>query len=144
MDAPTRTPAHRALVELEREGTLHALITQNVDGLHHAAGQIAGASTEIHGTSARRRACRAASAARCPRRSHGSRRRGRPPCLDCSGILKSATISFGEHLVPDDLQRVAARRGPTPRCTSRSGRRSSCYPAAGLPEIALRNGKAVS
>ena len=62
-----------------------------------------------------------------------------PGCIECGGILKSATISFGENLVPDDLQRsqVAAARADVFLAIGTS---LAVYPAAGLPEIALRNG----
>ena len=62
-----------------------------------------------------------------------------PPCLFCGGIIKSATISFGENLVADDLQRsqqAAARADVFVAVGTSLG----VYPAAGLPEIALRNG----
>ena len=62
-----------------------------------------------------------------------------PPCLDCGGMLKSATISFGENLVPDDLDR-AQRRGRAADVFLAVGTSLGVYPAAGLPEIALRNG----
>ena len=62
-----------------------------------------------------------------------------PECVECGGILKSATISFGENLVPEDLHRsqVAAARADVFLAIGTS---LAVYPAAGLPEIALRNG----
>ena len=62
-----------------------------------------------------------------------------PGCTECGGILKSATISFGENLVPGDLERsqVAAGRADVFLAIGTS---LGVYPAAGLPEIALRNG----
>jgi NAD-dependent deacetylase len=130
--------SHFALVELERKRALHMLVTQNVDGLHHLAGQSPEIVVEIHGNA--------------HGEVHGLRwrgpmdetlaRRGRrrdPPCLFCGGIIKSATISFGENLVVEDLER-------SQQAASRSdvfvavGTSLGVYPAAGLPEIALRNG----
>ena len=61
-------------------------------------------------------------------------------CLECGGILKSATISFGENLVPEDLDRVAARARVGRDVFLALGTSLGVYPAAGLPEIALRNG----
>jgi len=92
---------HRALAALERRGTLTGIVTQNVDGLHQAAGSDPALVIEIHGN---------ANATRCvscrDRRPMDETlervRNGEedPPCLLCGGILKSATISFGEGLDP--------------------------------------------
>jgi NAD-dependent deacetylase len=132
--------AHDALVTLERKGRLHDLVTQNVDGLHHAAGQSAELVVEIHGN------VREAKCMTCGWRGpmHETLDRVRageddPACLDCGGILKSATISFGENLVPDDLRRaqLASARADVFLAIGTS---LVVYPAAGLPEIALRNG----
>jgi NAD-dependent deacetylase len=131
---------HRALVELERRGRLHALVTQNVDGLHHAAGQSPGIVVEIHGN------VREAKCLDCDWRGPMAETLARveagevdPCCEWCGGILKSATISFGENLVADDLVRsqVAAGRADVFLALGTS---LTVYPAAGLPEIALRNG----
>jgi len=132
--------AHRALVDLERKQRLHALVTQNVDGLHHAAGQNPAIVVEIHGN------VREAKCMTCGWRGPmaGTLDRVRageedPACTECGGILKSATISFGENLVPDDLHRsqLAAARADVFLAIGTS---LAVYPAAGLPEIALRNG----
>jgi NAD-dependent deacetylase len=132
--------AHHGLVELERKHRLHALVTQNVDGLHHAAGQSPEIVVEIHGN------VREAKCMVCDWRGpmHATLERVRageddPGCTVCGGILKSATISFGENLVAADLQRsqVAAGRADVFLAIGTS---LSVYPAAGLPEIALRNG----
>ena len=132
--------AHRALVDLERKHALHGLVTQNVDGLHHAAGQSPEIVVEIHGN------VREVKCMSCDMRApdgHALERvpRGEddPRCRDCGGILKSATISFGENLVAEDLrraQKIAARADVF--CAL--GTSLGVYPAAALPEIALRNG----
>jgi NAD-dependent deacetylase len=133
-------PAHHALVDLERRDNLHALVTQNVDGLHHAAGQSPEIVIEIHGN------VRDAKCMSCDWRGpmHETLERVRageadPACAHCGGILKSATISFGENLVAADLHRsqVAAGRADVFLAIGTS---LAVYPAAGLPEIALRNG----
>ena len=62
-----------------------------------------------------------------------------PECLDCGGMLKSATISFGENLVPEDLDR-AQRARSAPTCSSPSAPRSASTRPPALPEIALSNG----
>jgi NAD-dependent deacetylase len=132
--------AHHALVGLEHNDKLHALVTQNVDGLHHAAGQSPEVVIEIHGN------VRDAKCMSCDWRGpmHETLERVRageddPRCEHCGGILKSATISFGENLVAADLQRsqVAAGRADVFLAIGTS---LAVYPAAGLPEIALRNG----
>ncbi len=132
--------AHRALVDLERKGALQALVTQNVDGLHHAAGQSPDLVVEIHGN------VREAKCMSCGWRGpmHETLERvrageGDPRCTHCGGILKSATISFGENLVPDDLHRsqLAAARADLFLALGTS---LAVYPAAALPEIALRSG----
>ncbi len=100
---------HRALVDIERRGNLTGIVTQNVDGLHQAAGSDPARVIEIHGN---------ANATRCV--SCGDRRpmdealeRVRageedPGCLVCGGILKSTTISFGENLDPQVVMRAEA------------------------------------
>jgi NAD-dependent deacetylase len=98
---------HLALAELDRRGVLHALITQNVDGLHHAAGVDPGRIVEVHGN-VRDWACLTCGA-RGPMADALARVRAGeddPPCPACGGIIKSATISFGQSLVPDDIQRA--------------------------------------
>jgi NAD-dependent deacetylase len=100
---------HRALVDLEHSGRLTALITQNVDGLHQAAGSDPSVVVEVHGT-VRDVMCldcgdRAPMATAVERVQAGE---ADPPCRRCGGILKSATISFGQSLVPADLARADA------------------------------------
>src|SRR5918998_3451555 len=100
---------HRALVTLERRGNLDTLITQNVDGLHQAAGNDPARVVEVHGT-IRQVMCMSCDE-RTPMREALDRVRAGetdPPCRTCGGILKSATISFGQNLVPDDIERAAA------------------------------------
>jgi NAD-dependent deacetylase len=98
---------HRALVSLERSGRLHTLVTQNVDGLHQAAGSDPGKVVEIHGT------LNEVECLACAERAPMSRALDRviageedPECRSCGGILKSATISFGQGLVSRDLERA--------------------------------------
>ncbi len=103
---------HRALVHLETRGKLHTLITQNVDELHQRAGSDPARVVEIHGTT-RKVAClscewRAEMGVALERVRAGEED---PSCPDCGGILKSATVSFGQSLDAVDLRRseVAAR-----------------------------------
>jgi NAD-dependent deacetylase len=104
---------HRALVDLERQGRLAAIVTQNIDGLHQTAGSSPELVHEIHGTiweavclSCQRRTPMADVLARVDAGEDD------PPCLVCDGIQKSATISFGQSLDADVLDAsVEAARG---------------------------------
>jgi NAD-dependent deacetylase len=96
---------HRALVSLERGGTLRALVTQNIDGLHQRAGSDPAVVIEVHGTvwQAECLSC----GVRQPMRAVLDRvdaGEEDPACLDCGGLLKSATISFGQALRADVWQ----------------------------------------
>ena len=97
---------HRALVHLEGSGKLHTLITQNIDELHQRAGSDPSKVVEIHGTT-RKAAClscdwRAEMEVVLDRVRAGEED---PPCPECGGILKSATVSFGQALDPVNLHR---------------------------------------
>jgi NAD-dependent deacetylase len=98
---------HRALATLEQCGKLHALVTQNIDGLHQLAGNSSEKVIEVHGT-VREVVCMACSALTPMQTVLDRVRAGEedPPCLDCGGILKSATISFGQALVPEVIDRA--------------------------------------
>jgi NAD-dependent deacetylase len=98
---------HRALVALERRGKLRALVTQNIDELHQRAGQSPALVVEVHG-SMRRVVCWACGR-RAPMEDALARVRAGeddPRCRDCGGILKSDTISFGQALVPEVIDRA--------------------------------------
>ena len=97
---------HRALVHLERRGKLHTLITQNVDELHQRAGSDPARVVEVHGTT-RKVGClscdyRAEMEVALERVRAGE---ADPDCPRCGGLLKSATVSFGQSLDPEDLRR---------------------------------------
>ncbi len=140
---------HRALVALERRGGLDTLVTQNVDGLHQAAGSDPDRVIEIHGTM-REVVCMSCGM-RTPmpdvlERVHAGEED--PPCTaiigggTCSGILKSATISFGQNLVAEDLVR-AERAARACDLLLAVGSTLSVYPAAGLVPTAQRSGASV-
>ena len=135
---------HRALAELERRANLHTLVTQNVDGLHQAAGSSPAIVIEIHGTvhDAKCLDC----GWRGPMEDTLARVRAGdddPTCLECGGMLKSATISFGESLVAEDLVR-AQRAAAGADVFLAVGTSLGVYPAAALPEHALRAGAALA
>jgi len=131
---------HRALVDIERRGNLSGIITQNVDGLHQAAGSNPTLVVEVHGTMQATRCTRC----RDQRPMDETLDRVRageedPPCLVCGGILKSATISFGENLDPDVLDR-AHLIAQSVNVFIVVGSSLSVYPAAGLAPTASRSG----
>jgi len=95
-------PGHRALADLEKHGRLHALITQNIDGLHLVAGNSKARVFEVHGN-LHQSICMSCGY-KGPMQAVLDRVRAGeadPPCRDCGGILKSDTISFGQQLVPE-------------------------------------------
>lgn len=98
---------HRALLALEANNTLHTLVTQNVDGLHEAAGSSPDLIVEIHGTT-RRVMCLDCDDGAPMERALERVRAGEedPACKSCGGILKAATVSFGQSLPVTGLQRA--------------------------------------
>ncbi len=131
---------HRALAELERRADLTLLVTQNIDGLHQRAGTSPERVVEIHGN-AHETKCLGCGA-RTPMTETLERVRAGDPdpaCERCGAILKSATISFGESLVPADLARSQAAASDADLFLA-IGTSLAVYPAAGLPELALGAG----
>ncbi|HVL57809.1 MAG TPA: Sir2 family NAD-dependent protein deacetylase [Burkholderiaceae bacterium] len=100
---------HLALVTLEQRGKLHALITQNIDELHQVAGNSPHKVIEVHGT-IRRVMCWDCGERRPMLDALARVRAGEadPACARCGGILKSDTISFGQALVPETIDRAMA------------------------------------
>jgi NAD-dependent protein deacetylase/lipoamidase len=131
---------HVALAELERKGRLHTLVTQNIDGLHQRAGSSPGIVVEIHGT-VRDVVCMSCGERAPMQRALDRVRAGEadPPCRSCGGILKSATISFGQNLVREDLAR-AQRAAQRCDVFLAVGTSLTVYPVAYLPELALASG----
>jgi NAD-dependent deacetylase len=127
---------HLALAELERRGHLDLVITQNVDGLHQLAGSSPERVVEIHGT-IREVVCLACGERAPMERALDRVRAGEedPPCTSCGGILKSATISFGQSLVEADLVR-AQRAAEHCDLLLAVGSTLSVYPIAGVVPIA--------
>ena len=103
---------HLALANLERTQKLHALITQNIDGLHQKAGNSPAKVIEVHGT-VREFVCMNCGIGGPMPVVLERVRAGEedPPCRDCGGILKSATISFGQSLVPEVIDRAMQAAG---------------------------------
>lgn len=131
---------HRALVELERRTKLVALVTQNVDELHQQAGSDPALVLEVHGTQhwVQCWAC----GERAPMQVALDRVRAGeedPPCRTCGGILKSATISFGQDLDPDVMSR-AHDAVESCELLLAVGTSLTVYPAAGLVPLARAAG----
>jgi NAD-dependent deacetylase len=127
---------HRALVALEARGKLHALVTQNIDELHQIAGTAPGRVIEVHG-SMRRVMCwscgaRGPMSEALERVRHGE---PDPACRRCGGILKSDTISFGQALVPEVIER-AMRVAAEADLLLAIGSTLQVYPAAGVVPVA--------
>jgi NAD-dependent deacetylase len=134
---------HAALVELEKRGKLHTLITQNVDGLHHAAGSSPDRIVEIHG-SLREVVCLSCDERAPIERALERVRAGEedPACRTCGGILKSATISFGQGLVAEDLRRAEIAAESCDLMLA-IGTTLGVYPIAGVVPIARDRGARV-
>ena len=131
--------AHRAIVDLERAGKVRAVITQNVDGLHRAAGTSAQLLVELHGTD-RLVECQTCGDTTDPA-GHFARftQNRQPPRCACGGLLKPATISFGQSLRVSDLERAQSAAADADLVLA-VGSTLSVYPAASIPLLAAARG----
>lgn len=125
-------PGHRALVDLERTGRLHLLVTQNIDGLHQRAGSTPDLVVEMHGSIHR------AHCVGCgwqgpmdPVLDRIRAGEADPPCDLCGGILKSTTVFFGENLDEANLDRAFGAVGTCDLLLA-VGSTLSVYPVAAL------------
>jgi NAD-dependent deacetylase len=147
LDSPMWTAepnrGHVALVELQRRRALKAVITQNIDELHQIAGIDPDDVIEVHGT-ARWSRCWDCKDRRPIRETLDRVRAGEadPPCLVCGGILKSDTISFGQPLVHDVIDR-ASRVSEECDLMLAVGSTLSVYPVAGCVPVAAAAGATV-
>ncbi|MEW6284570.1 MAG: Sir2 family NAD-dependent protein deacetylase [Candidatus Eremiobacterota bacterium] len=133
-------PAHRALVRLEEDGRLLALVTQNIDGLHHRAGHSPDKVLELHGTN------RLVECLGCGRRSQPEwafeefrATRRCPRCPECGGLIKTATISFGQTM-PAELLERAMQAARSADLVLALGSSLSVEPAASVPLEGWRSG----
>jgi NAD-dependent deacetylase len=139
----TPNAGHRALVDLERRGLLHALVTQNIDGLHQQAGHAADMVIEVHGTM--RDVMCMVCGWRGPMGPVMDRVRAGeedPDCERCGGILKSATISFGQSLDPTVISR-AMHAAEHADLLLAIGTSLQVYPVAGAVPLAKATGARV-
>jgi len=131
--------AHLALARLEAGNLIHGIITQNIDGLHQRAGQRPANVIELHGTSA------FAVCLTCGERLPIDEALARladdpaPNCEKCGGYLKPATISFGQAMPEDEMQRAAEACADCEIFIA-AGSSLVVHPAASLPSLARRNG----
>jgi NAD-dependent deacetylase len=135
--------AHAALVDLERQGRLRALVTQNIDGLHQRAGSSPERVLEIHGT-VHDVICLSCGDRTTMRSALDRVEAGDPDpsCLVCGGILKSATISFGQEL---DVRVIAAaaEAASDSDVFMAVGTSLTVHPAAGLTDLAAAAGSRI-
>jgi NAD-dependent deacetylase len=134
---------HAAIVELERRGKLHALITQNIDGLHQAAGNSPARVVEVHGT-VHGVVCLSCGLKGAMQEALERVRAGEPDpaCRECGGILKSDTISFGQALVPAMIDRAMKVSAEADLFIS-VGTSLQVFPVAGAVPVAKRAGARV-
>ena len=131
--------SHEAIVRLEHVGRVRAVVTQNIDGLHSRAGTSPERLIELHGTN------NLVECQTCGRRSPPEphfeqfRKTRHPPICDCGGFLKPATISFGQNLRNEDLERAEAAAKAADLVLA-LGSTLSVYPAANIPLLAAAHG----
>ncbi|HKV85202.1 MAG TPA: Sir2 family NAD-dependent protein deacetylase [Ktedonobacterales bacterium] len=131
--------AHRALAKLDRRGALSAVVTQNFDGLHQAAGIPTERVIELHGNT-REAVCQSCGARQPigPVQARVEAGEEEPLCA-CGGFLKAATILFGQPLPQDALDAAKAQLGVCDLLLV-VGSSLRVTPAARLPLIALERG----
>ena len=131
---------HLAIAALEKRGKLHVLVTQNIDELHQKAGNSPDKIVEVHGT-VHKVVCMACGMIAPMQKALDRVRAGEddPPCRDCGGILKSATVSFGQPLVPAVIDR-ALRSAAEADLFLAIGTSLQVYPIANAVKIASAHG----
>ncbi|OQW53229.1 SIR2 family NAD-dependent protein deacylase [Candidatus Raskinella chloraquaticus] len=130
------TSAHHVMTNWVREGRARAVITQNIDGLHQAAGLSEEDVIELHGntTYARCLQCRKRHELG-PIRAYFQQHSTPPDCMECGGVLKSATISFGQAMPQSALTRAGELAKRCDLCLV-VGSSLVVYPAAAIPLVA--------
>lgn len=140
MKDATPNRAHLTIKALEDAGKLVAVVTQNVDNLHHKAGNSPDKIIEIHGTAF------SVSCLSCGKKYDREDIEERiksgvkvPYCDDCSGILKPDTISFGQAMPEDKMAQAITHARECDLCIV-LGSSLVVYPAASIPTHAVENG----
>jgi NAD-dependent deacetylase len=130
---------HHAIVSLEKAGKVLMVVTQNIDGLHALAGTSAGRLVELHGTNLLVECVSCKSRTDPQTHFEFFREHRKPPLCHCGGYLKPATISFGQSLEPETLQR-AEEAAMSADLVVALGSTLSVYPAASFPLMAAQRG----
>ncbi len=131
---------HRAVAELVAQGRVSHVITQNIDALHQAAGVPDGQVIELHGNTRYAKCLDCGLRVEIPDiRAHFDLHGDAPDCAACGGIVKTATISFGQPMPQEEMLRAEAA---TLACEMMlvMGSSLAVYPAAGFPLMAKRGG----
>jgi NAD-dependent deacetylase len=132
--------AHYAIAELEKMDKLNCIITQNIDGLHQKAGSNPDNVIELHGTVTKAKCLECEKSYPIeevrPRLEAGEES---PNCLECGGLMKVATISFGQAMPFEETLEAQRRSAQCDLCIV-IGSTLLVYPAAQMPEIALNAG----
>lgn len=131
--------AHRALADLDAAGRLRALVTQNIDGLHQAAGVAEGRVLEVHGTIHQVACMDCGARTPTPQVLERLEEESDPRCPDCGGIQKTDTVSFGQRLDPQVLD-AAVEAAAEGGVFVTVGTSLGVHPVAGLCDIALDHG----
>ncbi len=130
---------HRAVAELVHDGKVLAVITQNIDGLHQQSGIAPERVIELHGNTTYAHCLDCTQRYEIDDLRHEFERDGIVPHCACGGWVKSATISFGQAMPPDAMQRAQDETLAADLFIA-VGSSLVVYPAAGFPELAKRNG----
>ena len=138
---------HNSIAKLFNEKKISYIITQNIDNLHHDSGIPSDSIIELHGNSTY------AKCLNCQKRyelnyikefleNKDNNFSRTPKCLDCSGIIKTATISFGQPMPEKEMQ-IAEEASIKCDLFIAIGSSLKVYPAAGLPILARNNGQVI-
>jgi len=131
---------HRAVAELVARGVARHVITQNIDGLHQISGVPAAQVIELHGNTREARCLDCQKPAGISDVLAYFEAHGDPPdCAACGGLIKTATISFGQPMPEGEMARAQAVAGACDLMLV-LGSSLSVYPAAGFPLLAKRKG----
>jgi NAD-dependent deacetylase len=140
MRAAEPNRGHRAVARLVREGKVAAIITQNIDGLHQASGIPDRQVIELHGNTTYAACLDCAERYElAPLQAAFERDGDVPDCTRCGGLLKTATISFGQAMPEVAMLRAQQEVMAADLCIV-LGSSLVVYPAAGFPEMAKRKG----
>jgi NAD-dependent deacetylase len=140
MRAAEPNRGHRAVARLVREGKASAVITQNIDGLHQASGVPEDRVIELHGNATYAHCLRCGTRYEIDALQEAFERDGDVhDCANCGGLIKTATVSFGQAMPEGAMRRAEAETLAADLCIV-LGSSLVVYPAAGFPELAKRNG----